>query len=53
LQFRIYNLELFQRQKRWNTVPYGESGQKAIFSAAHRFFRADAILEVDTSVKVF
>jgi len=39
--------------RRCKTAPYGESNQNAIFSLVGRFLHADAILEVDTSVKVF
>ena len=53
LQFRIYNLELFQQLSRCKAATYGEGKQEAIFSTARCFFRGDAILEVDTSVKVF
>jgi len=44
---------LFQHQRCWNTATYGESKKEAIFPPAFGFLRGDAILEVDTSVKVF
>jgi len=53
LQFRIHPLQSSQRKNRWNTATYRASSQKATNLRREELFRDDAILEVDTSVKVF